>query len=172
MLSLDIINIPRALCLTSPMVIAPSSLCWCKSSEFISLHPLNVHLHPSIQFQGCCMDLVMAMCLAKHSSWACQFSPESLGGTFWAEHTLRDFTKMSGSALVCAGLATRDNMFDGLALGTMGGTYGAGPLACATANATLDVIVEENLLENATQRGLQLTEVGEIAAPLGLSAFV
>ena len=58
-----------------------------------------------------------------------------------------------------AGLATRDDMFDGLALGTMGGTYGAAPLACATANATLDVIVEENLLENATQRGLQLTEV-------------
>ena len=50
-------------------------------------------------------------------------------------------------------------MFDGLALGTMGGTYGAAPLACATANATLDVIVEENLLENSTQRGRQLVEV-------------
>ena len=50
-------------------------------------------------------------------------------------------------------------MFDGLALGTMGGTYGAAPLACATANATLDVIMEENLLENSTQRGRQLVEV-------------
>ena len=58
-----------------------------------------------------------------------------------------------------AGLATRDNMFDGLALGTMGGTYGAAPLACATANATLDVIQDENLLENSTARGRQLVEV-------------
>lgn len=57
-----------------------------------------------------------------------------------------------------AGLATRDNMFDGLALGTMGGTYGAAPLACATANATLDVIQNENLLDNSTQRGRQLVE--------------
>lgn len=63
------------------------------------------------------------------------------------------------SCVSCAGLATRDNMFDGLALGTMGGTYGAAPLACATANATLDVIMEENLLENSTQRGRQLVEV-------------
>lgn len=61
-------------------------------------------------------------------------------------------------------------MFDGLALGTMGGTYGAAPLACATANATLDVIVEENLLENATQRGAQLVEVRPRAAPQGLSS--
>ena len=58
-----------------------------------------------------------------------------------------------------AGLATRDNMFDGLALGTMGGTYGAAPLACATANATLDVIQDENLLQNSTDRGRQLVEV-------------
>ncbi|CAL5226943.1 g9827 [Coccomyxa viridis] len=68
------------------------------------------------------------------------------------------FAKGIASGFPFAGLATRDDMFDGLALGTMGGTYGAAPLACATANATLDVIVEENLLENATQRGLQLTE--------------
>jgi len=58
-----------------------------------------------------------------------------------------------------AGLVTRDNMFDGLALGTMGGTYGAAPLACATANATLDVIQDENLLDNSTARGRQLVEV-------------
>ena len=73
--------------------------------------------------------------------------------------------------MLCAGLATRDDMFDGLALGTMGGTYGAAPLACATANATLDVIVEENLLDNATQRGAQLVEVGDSTAQ-GLSSSV
>ena len=65
-----------------------------------------------------------------------------------------------------AGLATRDNMFDGLALGTMGGTYGAAPLACATANATLDVIQDENLLQNSTDRGRQLVEVRHLIAAI------
>ncbi len=36
---------------------------------------------------------------------------------------------------------------------------GAGPLACATACATLDVIKEEKLLDNATARGAQLASV-------------
>ncbi|CAL8464181.1 g3716 [Coccomyxa elongata] len=67
------------------------------------------------------------------------------------------FAKGIASGFPFAGLATRDNMFEGLATGTMGGTYGAGPLACATACATLDVIKEEKLLDNATARGAQLT---------------
>ena len=87
------------------------------------------------------------------------------GGVLQAESTQKDISAETGlHSSPHAGLATRDNMFDGLALGTMGGTYGAAPLACATANATLDVIVEENLLENSTQRGLQLVEVGASAA--------
>ncbi len=36
---------------------------------------------------------------------------------------------------------------------------GAAPLACATACATLDVIKEEKLLDNATARGQQLVKV-------------
>ena len=39
-----------------------------------------------------------------------------------------------------------------------GGTYGGSALGCAAAAATLDVISEENLLQNATQRGQQMTE--------------
>ena len=39
-----------------------------------------------------------------------------------------------------------------------GGTYGGSVLGCAAAAATLDVIKEENLLQNATQRGQQMTE--------------
>ena len=73
---------------------------------------------------------------------------------------------MSLALLLFAGLATQDNMFDGLALGTMGGTYGAAPLACATANATLDVIQDENLLQNSTDRGRQLVEVQHCLAAM------
>ena len=47
----------------------------------------------------------------------------------------------------------------GLASGTMGGTYGAGPLAAAAACATLDVIRDEDLLGNAERRGRQLVAV-------------
>ncbi len=40
--------------------------------------------------------------------------------------------------------------------GSQGGTYGANAVACAAALATLDVIVEEKLVENAAERGDQL----------------
>ena len=48
----------------------------------------------------------------------------------------------------------------------MGGTYGAAPLACATANATLDVIQDEKLLQNSTDRGRQLVEVQQCTAAM------
>ena len=57
-------------------------------------------------------------------------------------------------------------------MGAMGGTYGGGPLACATANATIDVIREEDLLGNATQRGNQLVAVrGATHAPTPAAAM-
>ena len=40
--------------------------------------------------------------------------------------------------------------------GSQGGTYGANAVACAAALATLDVIQEEKLVENAAQRGTEL----------------
>jgi 4-aminobutyrate aminotransferase len=40
--------------------------------------------------------------------------------------------------------------------GSQGGTYGANAVACAAALATLDVIREEHLVENAAERGAQL----------------
>jgi 4-aminobutyrate aminotransferase len=40
--------------------------------------------------------------------------------------------------------------------GSQGGTYGANAVACAAAVATLDVIQEERLVENAAARGEQL----------------
>ena len=51
--------------------------------------------------------------------------------------------------------APRDLMAKGWP-GSQGGTYGGNPVACAAALATLDVIEEEGLVENAEQRGRQL----------------
>eukprot|EP00004_Rigifila_ramosa_P014167 TRINITY_DN3199_c0_g1_i1.p1 TRINITY_DN3199_c0_g1~~TRINITY_DN3199_c0_g1_i1.p1 ORF type:complete len:317 (-),score=71.27 TRINITY_DN3199_c0_g1_i1:38-988(-) len=42
--------------------------------------------------------------------------------------------------------------------GSMGGTFAGNAVSCAAANATIEVIESENLLENARQRGKQLRE--------------
>ncbi len=42
--------------------------------------------------------------------------------------------------------------------GSQGGTYGANAVACAAAVATLDVIADERLVDNAAERGAQLRE--------------
>lgn len=49
--------------------------------------------------------------------------------------------------------------------GSQGGTYGANAVACAAALATLDVIQDEKLVENAAERGDQLkSALSEVAA--------
>ena len=40
--------------------------------------------------------------------------------------------------------------------GSQGGTFGANAVSCAAAVATIDVIVDEQLVDNAAQRGTQL----------------
>ncbi len=48
--------------------------------------------------------------------------------------------------------------------GSQGGTYGANAVACAAALATLDVIEEEKLVDNADQRGRELkAALGQVA---------
>ena len=58
---------------------------------------------------------------------------------------------------VSAVAASTDLMQKGLP-GSQGGTYGANAVACAAALATLEVIEEENLVENAAQCGEYLRE--------------
>ncbi|HET7305480.1 MAG TPA: aminotransferase class III-fold pyridoxal phosphate-dependent enzyme [Segeticoccus sp.] len=49
--------------------------------------------------------------------------------------------------------------------GSQGGTYGGNAVACAAAIATLDVIEEEKLVDNAAGRGAELKEaLGKVAA--------
>ncbi|MGI8418148.1 MAG: aspartate aminotransferase family protein [Nakamurella sp.] len=48
--------------------------------------------------------------------------------------------------------------------GSQGGTYGANAVACAAALATMEVIAEEKLVENAAARGIELSEALRIVA--------
>jgi 4-aminobutyrate aminotransferase len=57
--------------------------------------------------------------------------------------------------------------------GSQGGTYGANAVACAAALATLDVIDEERLVENARARGRELLDgARKIAAESGIDGDV
>lgn len=66
------------------------------------------------------------------------------------------FAKGIASGYPFAGLAVREGLFDNCAPGTLGGTYGGNAVACAAAAATIDAIREDKMLENASERGLQL----------------
>ena len=62
-------------------------------------------------------------------------------------------------------LVGRAELMDAWAPGAHGTTFAGGPLACAAAEATLDVLEDEHLLENATRRGAQLiTGLRQLAA--------
>lgn len=87
-------------------------------------------------------------------------------GKWWGHQHLMEgnpdimiFAKGIASGYPFAGLAVKPHMFEGLALGSMGGTYGGNPLGCAVAAATIDVIEEEGLVQNAAERGVQLQQV-------------
>jgi len=59
------------------------------------------------------------------------------------------------SGLPLSGILARRQILDRLPPGTHGGTYGGNVVACAAANATLDVIEDEGLVANARERGTQ-----------------
>eukprot|EP00879_Flechtneria_rotunda_P012217 GHRR01012759.1.p1 GENE.GHRR01012759.1~~GHRR01012759.1.p1 ORF type:complete len:411 (+),score=141.78 GHRR01012759.1:1427-2659(+) len=66
------------------------------------------------------------------------------------------FAKGIASGYPFAGIATKESYFDNMQPGTMGGTYGGNAVACAAAVATIQAIESEGMLDNATQRGVQL----------------
>ncbi|GAA4819984.1 aspartate aminotransferase family protein [Algivirga pacifica] len=64
-----------------------------------------------------------------------------------------------GSGLPISGIASTEEIMSKWLPGTHGGTYGGGSaIASAAACATIDVIYEEGLIENAAARGAQLME--------------
>jgi ornithine--oxo-acid transaminase len=57
--------------------------------------------------------------------------------------------------------------------GEHGSTYGGNPLACAVAKASLEVLKDENLAENAEARGIQFRErMQQLAAKTSLLSEV
>ena len=59
------------------------------------------------------------------------------------------------SGLPLSGILAKRALLDKLPPGTHGGTFGGNVVACAAANATLDVIEDEDLIGNARERGAQ-----------------
>jgi 4-aminobutyrate aminotransferase len=60
------------------------------------------------------------------------------------------------SGLPLSGIVARAELMAAWGRGVHGGTYGGNVVACAAANATLDVIETEGLVANARERGTQL----------------
>ncbi len=85
-------------------------------------------------------------------------------GKFWAQQhfgvtpDILVTAKGIGSGFPLSAIAAPAALMEKAWPGSQGGTYGANAVACAAAIATLDVIQEENLVDNAAQRGSQLIE--------------
>jgi acetylornithine/succinyldiaminopimelate/putrescine aminotransferase len=62
------------------------------------------------------------------------------------------------SGVPIGAMVATSGITSGLHLGDLGSTFGGGPIACAAAIATLEVIEEERLMENATRVGAHIRE--------------
>ncbi len=85
------------------------------------------------------------------------------GAMFGHQHTgvepdIVVVAKGIASGLPLSGIVARRELIEAWPPGTHGGTYGGNVVACAAALATLDVIEEERLVENARDRGIQLLD--------------
>jgi 4-aminobutyrate aminotransferase len=60
------------------------------------------------------------------------------------------------SGMPLSGVFTRTDVMLKLDVGSIGGTYGGNAVACAAGVATIRAMREEKMLENATERGIQL----------------
>jgi len=63
-----------------------------------------------------------------------------------------------GSGFPISGIAARRELMERWEAGSHGGTYGGNAVACAAAAATVQVIREEGLVENAARQGLRLMD--------------
>ncbi len=72
--------------------------------------------------------------------------------------TLSTWAKSMGGGLPIAAVIGEADVMDAARPGTIGGTYGGNPVACAAALATIDVMKELNLNARATEIGRQTME--------------
>ncbi|MDN5763722.1 MAG: aminotransferase class III-fold pyridoxal phosphate-dependent enzyme [Microlunatus sp.] len=91
-------------------------------------------------------------------------------GRFWGEEhfDLRPDVLITAKGLASgfplSGIAASAKLMGKAWPGSQGGTYGANAVACAAAIATLDVIEDEKLVQNAAERGEQLhTALSQVA---------
>lgn len=77
---------------------------------------------------------------------------------FGVEPDVLVMAKGLGSGFPISGIAAPRELTEKWMVGTHGGTYGGNPIGCAAAEATVRVLLEERLLENAAVRGAQLMD--------------
>jgi 4-aminobutyrate aminotransferase len=83
-------------------------------------------------------------------------------GRFWGEDhfdvrpDVLVTAKGLASGFPLSGIAASGELMARAWPGSQGGTYGANPVACAAALATLDVIEDEKLVQNSAERGAEL----------------
>ncbi len=65
--------------------------------------------------------------------------------------------KGMGSGLPIGAIGASEALMDRWPKGSHGGTYCGNPIACASALATINVLEDERLIDNARERGVQLT---------------
>ena len=80
------------------------------------------------------------------------------GDHFGAQADILVTAKGLASGFPLSGIAASGALMEKAWPGSQGGTYGANAVACAAAIATLDVIQDEKLVENAAVRGAQLKD--------------
>jgi 4-aminobutyrate aminotransferase len=66
--------------------------------------------------------------------------------------------KGMGNGFPISGIASSGEIMSKWQVGTHGGTYGGNAMGCAAAEATIEVIQKEGLIENAVVRGEQLMD--------------
>jgi len=67
------------------------------------------------------------------------------------------------SGMPLSGVFTRTDIMLKLDVGSLGGTYGGNAIACAASASSIRAMRDENMLENATERGIQLmTGLGKL----------
>jgi ornithine--oxo-acid transaminase len=66
---------------------------------------------------------------------------------------------LSGGLMPISGVLTDKRFMNVIGPGDHGSTFGGMAIACATAKAALEVIVDENLVENSAIQGKKLLEI-------------
>ena len=85
-------------------------------------------------------------------------------GKFWAfehfgiEPDIIVMSKGLGSGFPISAIGSPREIMEKWQVASHGGTFGGNPMACAAAEATIQVLVQEGMVENAARRGAQLMD--------------